>query len=119
MQKPPTGVVKSYVTDKYAANQAVPHTAVIPATTEGGRLDRIDVVDATGTVDAVLYVGTKTAYNELIDGKALNKLTYNFGTAEVGPISNSGLIRRGEPVRIYIAAGNGAGTYRLKFTYRN
>ncbi len=117
----PTGITKTIVTRTFTANVAVGSTAMIPKTTEGGVLDNIELIDAQGSLGAcTLNIGTVTSFSELVAGLSLATLTVDaYGYVNLGAIGNQGLIRRGEPVIINITAGAGAGTFRLRFSYRN
>ena len=110
-----SGQVREYISKPITANVAVAITAIVLANSQGGTLDSVEVIDATGTLACTVQVGIPTAINDSTQFDP-STLTYANGAA-TAPITST-LIRPNEHWCLRVVAGAGTGTFRLRLKYR-
>jgi len=83
----------------------------------GGKVTKIEVFEKTGVITSTLSVGRSAASNELFDGDP-ELLTYVDGRADASLLIATATIRDTESATYRVVAGVGAGTFRVRITYR-
>lgn len=118
------GFVKEYTTEPIACTETLTLTSrlmLIPAQTYGGYLDKVEIFEASGSLDGNLSLGNDSDAHENVqaspgNGVDLSGLTLDHGYVNV-PITNVS-IRAAEPLYLRLDGGTFAQTFRVRITYR-
>lgn len=110
-----SGQVREFISPLITANVDLALNAFIIDTGNGGVIDAIEIINATGTLACTLRVGNSTT-----DGENLvvdpSTLTLSNGAATTTLAST--LIRPAKQQTIRVVAGTGTGSFRVRIKYR-
>lgn len=110
-----SGQVREFISPLITANVGLVLNAFIIDTGNGGVIDAIEIINATGTLACTLRVGNSTT-----DGENLvvdpSTLTLSNGAATTTLAST--LIRPAKQQTIRVVAGAGTGSFRVRIKYR-
>ena len=111
-----SGRMQEYITPLISANAGMPMSAFIIATGNGGEINAIEIIEATGAIGCTIRVGRTAA-----DGENLaidpSTLTLSNGAAVITPLLFA-LIRPNQQQVIRVIAGTGTGSFRVRIKYR-
>ena len=120
MTAPITGV-REWVSPTITANVGTSpaYLTVKPPDDFGGRILRVTLECATGSIGSQIQIGSDTgAANEVL-GSSFDPstLTLNGGRADIPVAGGYEGIRRNANLRLRVIAGSGTGSYRVRITY--
>ncbi len=108
------GQAKEYISPVLKSNEAI-NPVAFAVTDLAGQVTRIEVIDAFGAVDTTIQVGTDSNVAEIAN-RSIASLSYQFGMAQI-PLT-SPVIRSNKTAVYKVIPGRGAGTFRLRISYR-
>lgn len=113
----PIGVEREWVSPLITANSAFATTEVAPATTGGGRVISISVIDKTGDATCTLQVGYPLNASDTLSVDP-QTLTYSNRSATALAESAGKGVRPTYGLQMRTLAGAGTGTFRVRVRYR-
>lgn len=112
---PGSGEFREFVSPVITANVGKGTAAFIVDTGNGGVIDAVDVIEATGTLGCAIRVGHSGAVLENLNVDP-STLTLVSGGATVAP--TLALIRPAKAQVFSVVAGTGTGSFRVRIRYR-
>ena len=110
-----SGQVHEFISPTIVANVGIPLNAFIINTGNGGYIDGIDIINATGTLGCTIRVGRSDSDGEnlVVDPSTLTITNGSSTTTLLSP-----LMRPNKQQVIRVIAGAGTGSFRIKIRYR-
>lgn len=117
---PPTGVVKCWISDAVDPSVGV-HAGnskgIVLPTPEGGYIDQVELIEASGTLASTIQIGYTSDADEIVNYDP-SSASLTSGTAII-PFNLRQNIRTDYALIFRVVAGAGTGTYRVRVWYRN
>lgn len=110
-----SGQSREFISPTIVANVGIPINAFVINTGNGGYIDGIDIINASGTLGCTIRVGRSDADGEnlVVDPSTLTITNGSSTTTLLNP-----LIRPNKQQVIRVVAGAGTGSFRIKVRYR-
>ena len=114
----PTGELISFVSDTLTASVGTPADyTYIPVTPTSGIIESVEIIEATGNIDATLRIGdllnSSRNFNLALDTSAPSNGYIDYTSSII--VAN---LRIAEPSLFRVIAGSGSQTFRLRIKYR-
>lgn len=110
-----SGQMHEYITPLISANTGMPTSAFIIATGNGGEINAIEIINATGTIGCTVRVGHSGADGENL---AIDPSTLTITNGSSATVLLSPLIRPNKQQTVRVIAGLGTGSFRVRVKYR-
>jgi hypothetical protein len=117
-KQPATGVTRVYMSPVLSLSNAGTTRNWEFATPFGGQVDKVEIFDATGTIDGTLRIGCSgTDLGSEILAKDLTTLTFTRGAAAVSPTVP--MMRPTFDSTLFVSSMTESGSFRVRIHYRN
>ena len=120
----PTGFTKQYFSERIYASSGVDTIAIVTKTSTGGIIDSIQLVECMGDLKdnlkdlcCTIRVGSTVDVDEIISLEPSTLSSSDYGYIEL-PLKKN-IIRPKQDLLLRVISGTGAGSFRVKVTYRN
>jgi hypothetical protein len=114
---PPTGITRVYTSPVITRANAPATRTWALATENGGNVDRIEIIDASGQIDGQLHIGCAGAPLEILKVDGVGALSDSNGAVSLSPTSP--MMRPRQDSTMSVTGMTGSGSFRVRISYRN